>query len=70
MSVTSPQLELARALRGTFVRFHHESPVSRGHLVTAVTDSGLVEVRGFVGHFSPYLFVKVDRPHSAAEGNC
>lgn len=64
------QIALARSLRGKFVRFHHESKVSRGYLVVSVTDDGMIELREFCGLFSPHLFERVDHPHSAAEGNC
>lgn len=64
------QLALARSLLGKFVRFHHESKVSRGYLVTRVTENARIEIQGFVGEFAPELFERVDHPHSAAEGNC
>jgi len=61
---------LGRSLHGKFVRFLDESKVSRGYLVTHVTEDGMLEIRGHVGQFAPHLFERVDHPHSAAEGNC
>lgn len=64
------RLRLARSLRGKFVRFDHESKVSRGYLVTHVTEDGMIELRELAGQFAPHLFERVDHPRSAAEDNC
>jgi hypothetical protein len=64
------QIDLARALRGKYVRWNHDTKTHPGYLVIGVTPDGMVEIQGFTGHFAPDLFVRVDHPHSAAEGNC
>ncbi len=58
------QLTLARSLFGRVVRFAHE-PDSCGYLVVAVTGDGMVELKGWTGHFAPHLFVRVDEKHAA-----
>lgn len=68
--MTKDQLADAWRLRGKFVRFNHEPSTSAGHLVANVTDDGMIELSDFFGLFASHLFVKVDRPHSASEGNC
>jgi len=64
------QLALGRSLRGKFVRFHHESKTSQGHLVVGIAQDGMIELADMSGLFAPSLFERIDRPHSAAEGNC
>jgi hypothetical protein len=59
------RLEVARALRGKFVRFHDDSKVSRGYLVTGVDKNGMIELDGWAGLFDPCLFERVDHPHTA-----
>lgn len=57
------------SLRGKFVRFHHESKVSKGHLVTSHRTDGVVELDDLPGEFAEHLFERIDRPHTAAPGN-
>lgn len=63
------KLQLAHSLKGKFVRFHHEEKIARGRLVIGVTVDGMIVLDGLAGEFAPHLFVKVDRPHTAAPGN-
>jgi hypothetical protein len=55
-SPTAEEIARARLLLGRRVWFHHEPEIEPGHLVTRITDEGLVELEGWSGQFAPHLF--------------